>query len=108
MSQGSEKGYRVPQLAGSRDPSGRLTAKFLNAEDVVEERVLTTTRSVGNDWLVTEGIEDGDRLIVDGFQKIVVGRKVNPVPASINALGVVETAAAETPPAGDAANEAAD
>ena len=108
VSQGSEKGYRVPQLAGSRDPSGRLTATFLNAEDIVEERVLTTTRSVGNDWLVTNGIKDGDRLIVDGFQKIVVGRKVNPVPASINALGVVETAAAETPPAGDAANEAAD
>ena len=103
VSQGSVQGYRVPQLAGSRDPAGRLTAHFLNAEDIVEERVLTASRAVGSDWLVTDGISDGDRLVVDGFQRIGVGRKVNPVPASINRLGVVETASTE----GDAAEPAA-
>ncbi|MCF3642599.1 efflux RND transporter periplasmic adaptor subunit, partial [Rhizobium sp. TRM95111] len=84
VSQGSERGYLVPQLAGSRDPSGRLTAKFLTKDDVVEERVLTTDRAVGHNWLVTAGIADGDRLVVDGFQRIVAGRKVTPVPARVN------------------------
>lgn len=105
---GTETGFRVPQLAGSRDPAGRLTAKFLTAENVVEERVLTTTRAMGSNWIVTEGISDGDRLIVDGFQRIAVGQKVDPVPATVNALGVVETTEAKATPAEPAENEAAD
>ncbi|QRM56543.1 efflux RND transporter periplasmic adaptor subunit [Sinorhizobium sp. BG8] len=89
VSQGTEKGYLVPQLAGSRDPSGNLTAKFLTEDNTVDERVLATTRAIGNNWLVTTGISDGDRLIVDGFQRITTGQKANPVPVTVNSDGIV-------------------
>jgi membrane fusion protein (multidrug efflux system) len=44
-------------------------------------RVLKTRRTVGDKWLISEGLKAGDKLIVDGLQKIGPGLPVNPVPA---------------------------
>lgn len=54
---------------------------------------------------MTEGIKDGDQLIVTGLQSVTVGMPVKPVPMKINDNGVVVPA--EQPAAGDAEKAAA-
>ena len=76
----------VPQAAVQRDARGGATAFVLDAGDQVEPRSLEISRSVGNAWLVTAGVRAGDRVVVDGLQKIRPGVKVRPVPAPALAL----------------------
>ncbi|MBX5025474.1 efflux RND transporter periplasmic adaptor subunit [Rhizobium lentis] len=68
--------FLVPQRAVSRNPRGQATAKFVTDDMKVEERVLTVDRTIGNSWLVTDGVSDGDRVIVEGFQRAGVGQQV--------------------------------
>ncbi|AKH21659.1 efflux RND transporter periplasmic adaptor subunit [Sedimenticola thiotaurini] len=70
----------VPQQAVSRDAAGRTTALVLNGDDQVEKRSLTVSRAVGNQWLVEEGLTVGERLIVDGLQKIQPGDTARATP----------------------------
>ena len=72
----------APQQGITRTPTGQATALVVNAENKVEARQVTTARTVGNRWLVTEGLNAGDRLITEGLQFIAPGVEVNPVPAS--------------------------
>ncbi|EJC81109.1 RND family efflux transporter, MFP subunit [Rhizobium leguminosarum bv. trifolii WSM2297] len=102
---GAEAGYALPQLATSRDANGRLTAQFVSADGKVETRAFEYSSPSNNSWLVTEGIKDGDQLIVSGLQSITAGMPVKPVPMKINDNGVV--VAAEQPAAGDAEKPAA-
>ncbi|MCO6187746.1 efflux RND transporter periplasmic adaptor subunit [Rhizobium sp. L1K21] len=68
----------VPQEGVSRDRRGNPTALIANADNVVEERTLTVLGDRGSDWIVTDGLETGDRVIVEGLQKIAVGATVAP------------------------------
>lgn len=68
----------APQGAVSRDRRGNPVAMVVNAENIVEQRELTVLGDRGADWIVSEGLEEGDRLIVEGFQKIGVGAPVQP------------------------------
>jgi membrane fusion protein, multidrug efflux system len=54
----------------------------VNAEKKVERRQIVADRTVGNAWLVTDGIQPGEQVIVEGVQKVRPGALVNPVPAS--------------------------
>lgn len=71
----------APQSAVSRNPKGDPLALVVNASDKVEQRALKIGRAMGNRWLVTEGLTAGDRLIVEGLQKIRPGVSVRVVPA---------------------------
>ncbi|MCX8279313.1 efflux RND transporter periplasmic adaptor subunit [Phyllobacterium sp. 0TCS1.6C] len=71
-----ENSFLVPQRAVSRNPRGQATARFVNGEMKIEERILTVDRTIGNSWLVTAGVAEGDRVIVEGFQRAGVGRQV--------------------------------
>ncbi len=51
-------------------------AFVVNSEGVVEQRVLTASRAIGNDWLVTAGLSPGDRVVIEGLQRIRVGARV--------------------------------
>jgi len=82
--------YRVPQRAVMRDATGEATAYFVTADSKVETRILAVAGSLGSDWLVTKGIKPGDKLIVDGFQKIREGASVKPLPVTIDDDGVVK------------------
>ncbi|MDX1805006.1 MAG: efflux RND transporter periplasmic adaptor subunit, partial [Alcanivorax sp.] len=69
----------VPQKAISRDPTGRATALVIGADNTVKQVNVSTSRAVGNRWLIRSGLQAGDRLIVDGLQKIRPGITVTPV-----------------------------
>ncbi len=65
----------VPQQAVTRDPTGTATALVLNAESIVEQRMLTIDRSIDNQWLVRDGLKDGERVIMEGSQRVKPGDK---------------------------------
>jgi len=63
----------VPQKAVSRDLTGAATAMVINADGKAQQRLLTVARAIGNNWWVTKGLAEGDKLIVDGLQKVRSG-----------------------------------
>ncbi len=71
----------APQTAISRDVRGQPTAFVVNAQGAAEQRILKTSTTVGDKWLVTDGLKPGDRLIVEGLQKVRAGAPVHAVPA---------------------------
>lgn len=101
---GSESGYALPQLATSRNANGELSAQFVSADGKVENRIFENASPSNNSWLVTEGIKDGDQLIVSGLQSITSGMPVKPTVMQINDKGIVVPVA---PAAGDAQKPAA-
>ena len=96
---GRETGYLIPQRAATRDARGKLTAQFVSAENTVEVRTFEDARTSNNSWLVTKGIKDGDKLIVDGFQWIGPGAKVKPTEVQIDEDGLVMEQTAQAAPA---------
>ena len=72
----TDQGVLVPQQAVTRDPQGGATAMVVKADDTIEMRQLQAPRAVGDRWLVTEGLAPGDRVVVEGLQKIRPGATV--------------------------------
>jgi len=70
----------VPQQAVSRDPKGNPMVLIVNNEGKVQQQMLTIDRAVGNTWLVTAGLSNGDKLIIEGIQKVKPGIPVKAVP----------------------------
>jgi len=66
----------VPQQGVTRTPRGDASAMVIGAEDKVEVRQITATQAIGDKWLVTEGLKDGDRVIITGLQKVRPGAQV--------------------------------
>ena len=75
-----ESAVLVPQQGVTRDPRGAPLAMVVTGEGVVEPRMLEVDRTIGDQWLVTGGIEVGAKVIVEGLQKVRPGAKAAPVP----------------------------
>lgn len=76
------QGLLVPQRAVSRDERGQATVMIVGKGDKVEQRVIQAARTVGDSWLVTGGLKDGERVIVEGGMMIQPGMPVKPTPWS--------------------------
>jgi len=76
-----EDALLVPQRGITRDPRGKATAMLLNDANEVEQRYVDVREAVGDQWLVTGGLEAGDRVIVEGLQRIRVGQPARLAPA---------------------------
>ncbi len=63
----------VPQQGIARDPNGDAYAMLLGADGKVEKRKVKVSSTVGDQWLVDDGLAAGDRVIVEGLQKIRAG-----------------------------------
>jgi len=87
----------APQTGITRDPKGNATAMVIGKDNKVELRNVTTARAVGDQWLVTSGLAPGDRVIVEGLQKIQPGMPVQPAElgAAAPASGAAPAAAAK-------------
>lgn len=66
----------VPQQGVTRNPRGDATAMVVGADNKVAVRQLTTQQAIGDKWLVTAGLQEGDRVIVSGLQKVKPGMQV--------------------------------
>ncbi len=76
----NEQAILIPQQAVSRDPKGSPVALIVDAEDKVQQRMLTLDRAIGDKWLVSSGLAPGDRVIVEGMQKVRPDMVVKVVP----------------------------
>ncbi len=95
----NQRAYLVPQRAVSRDPKGDATALFVTAEGKVEVRKLQTLRAIGSSWVVDKGLSDGDRVIVEGLQKVHAGEAVTAEEVQLDSEGLV------SPPQGKAQSQ---
>lgn len=77
-----ENAMLVPQQAIIRDSRGVATAWVITADNHVERRELKTVRTVGNAWLVDDGVAPGDKVITEGLQKVKTDAVVNAIPAT--------------------------
>ena len=66
----------VPQQGVTRTPRGDATALVVGEGDKVETRQIVATQAIGDKWLVTDGLKDGDRVIITGLQKVKPGAQV--------------------------------
>ena len=73
------RGILAPQQGITRDAQGNATALVVDGTGHVQSRVATTARAIGDKWLVTQGLAAGDRVIVEGVNKVRVGDAVNVV-----------------------------
>lgn len=86
----------VPQQGVTRNPRGQAVAMVVNDENQVEQRLIKTDRTVGNRWLVSEGLEVGEQLITEGLHMVQPGMQVEPVPAAnVDTQGATDTAGQE-------------
>jgi len=73
----------APQQGISRDVKGNATAIVIGADSKAELRNVETERTVGDQWLVSRGLQPGDRLVVEGLGRIKPGQTVRPVEARL-------------------------
>jgi membrane fusion protein (multidrug efflux system) len=64
----------------SRDPKGNPVALIVGPGEKVQPRMLTLDRAIGDQWLVSSGLASGDRVIVEGTQKVRPGAAVKVAP----------------------------
>jgi len=76
----TEQAILIPQPSISRDAKGNPFALIVNSEGKVEQRMLTLRRAMGDQWLVGSGVQQGDRVIVEGVQKVRPGQSVKEIP----------------------------
>lgn len=72
-------GITVPQQAVRRTAQG-ANVVVVDAEQNAEVRPVVVGQAVGDRWLVTEGLHEGDQVVVDGLQKVRPGAPLAPVP----------------------------
>jgi len=75
-----EKALLIPLQAVSRDPKGNPLALIVDSEEKVQQRMLEVDRAIGDQWLVASGLSPGDRVVVEGIQKVRPGASVRSVP----------------------------
>jgi len=73
----------VPQLAVTHNIQGQPTAFVVGPDGKADLRVVQTSRAIGNQWLISDGLQPGDQLIVDNLQKLQPGMAVKPGPAKL-------------------------
>jgi membrane fusion protein (multidrug efflux system) len=76
----NEQAILVPQQGVARDRKGNPFALIVSAEGKVALRMLTLDRAIGDKWLVSSGLALGDRVIVEGLQRVRPGMTVKVVP----------------------------
>ena len=77
-----ENALSIPQMAVQRDTNGQAFVYVMKGEDTVERRDLTLAQTSENGWLVEEGLQPGDRVVVEGAQKLYPDAKVVPEPVN--------------------------
>lgn len=70
----------IPQQGVTRTPRGEATVLIVNDKNQVESRVVVASQAIGDSWLVTEGLKNGERVIVSGLQKVRPGATVVATP----------------------------
>ena len=87
----------VPQQSVTRDLTGRANVMVVKDGDVVEKRDVELDRAVGAFWLLKTGLNAGERVMVDGFQRIKPGDKVQAMEVDLKAKAERKSQRGEPP-----------
>lgn len=93
----NENAILIPQRGVTRNPKGDAMVMTVGAEEKVEPRPIKVVRTVGDNWLVSDGLKAGDRVILEGLQKARPGTPVKAVP--FGSAPAAPSAGAPQPPA---------
>ena len=74
----------IPQRSVTRDLTGRASVLVATAEDKIEKRPVKLGRAIGNSWLLDSGVKSGERVVVDGFQRVKPGDQVKAVEVDLS------------------------
>ncbi|OYD80318.1 efflux RND transporter periplasmic adaptor subunit [Azospirillum brasilense] len=77
----AENALAVPQEAVQRGPDGSARVWVVGDDNKVNPRTIKTERAINNAWLVSDGLKAGERIVVEGLQKVKPGGEVKPVAA---------------------------
>ena len=72
----------VPQAAVQRDFDGSAFVYLVGKDNKAVRRKVTAERTVGANWVVTEGLKSGEKIITQGIGNLKAGAPIKPVPAS--------------------------
>lgn len=78
------KAILAPQQGITRNAKGEATALVVDEQNKVVQRTVSAERVVGSNWLIGSGLNEGDRLIVEGTSKVTIGAAVKPVEVSVD------------------------
>ncbi|MDB5415732.1 MAG: family efflux transporter, subunit [Rubritepida sp.] len=92
----TDRAIMVPQQGVTRTPRGEATALVVDGEGTVAARIIKADRAIGTAWLITDGLREGDRVIVEGVQRARPGGKVNATETTQQALNERAQAPART------------
>jgi membrane fusion protein (multidrug efflux system) len=98
----NEKALLVPQVGVTHDQKGQPTALVVGPDNKVVLRQLVTSTTYGQNWVVESGLNPGDRVIVQGTEKVRPGAAVKPVAAQLPATPASDATAQGAPAASGA------
>ncbi|PZU46058.1 MAG: efflux transporter periplasmic adaptor subunit [Sphingomonas sp.] len=70
----------VPQRALSRNERGQPVVTLVGTDNQLQQRIVTAPRTMGDNWLVTDGLKPGDKIVVEAAQVMMPGVPVKAVP----------------------------
>lgn len=91
----NEQAMLVPQRGVTRNAKGEAMVMVVGAEEKVEPRIIKVVQTVGDNWLVSDGLKAGDRVILEGIQKARPGTAVKAVPFGSKPAAAPQSAAAK-------------
>ncbi len=63
-------GFLIPQQAVLRDQKANPIVTLVTPENKTITKIVKIQRSVGNKWLILDGLEESDKIVVEGLNKI--------------------------------------
>ncbi|MEJ0085245.1 MAG: efflux RND transporter periplasmic adaptor subunit [Pseudomonadota bacterium] len=81
----NDRAILIPQVGVTHDRTGRATVLIVGADNKVAQRIVKATRTQGEDWVVEGGLDEGDRVIVSGTQRVQPGVLVQATTVNTNA-----------------------
>jgi membrane fusion protein (multidrug efflux system) len=81
----------------THDPQGQAAALVVGSDNKVVLRTIQATRTVGDKWVVDGGLNEGEKVIVAGLQKVQPGMLVSAVESQTPATPIPAKVAAATP-----------
>ncbi|MEG8052720.1 efflux RND transporter periplasmic adaptor subunit [Sphingomonas aerolata] len=76
----NQRAFLVPQAGVARDAKGNATVYVVGADNKAVQKTIKADRTQGAYWVVTSGLNPGDRIITQGLSKIAPNQSVKPVP----------------------------
>jgi membrane fusion protein (multidrug efflux system) len=102
---GIRKGALLVPQRSVAEMQGKYLVAVVKPDNTADIRPVKVAEQVGTLWVITEGLKAGEKIVVEGIQKVKPGSPVNPQPYNPEAQATKDSAATEGKPAASAKQE---